>query len=95
MSKEDMLTIESLIIGGVIVALLATLITDNKTDVVLSALAGAAATIQANKNALKTNLPFVREENGKFYKIMPVGKKELIRVLVKPAKTTPQKFILS
>jgi hypothetical protein len=95
MSKEEEM-IESLVKGGVIGAALGALVTDNKNGAILGALAGAAiaASLQANENAVKTNLPMLMEENGNLYKILPGGERRLIRSLNK-SKKPPKNFRLT
>jgi hypothetical protein len=96
MSKEEEM-IETLVKGGVIGAALGALVTNNKNGAMLGALAGAAiaASLQANENAEKTNVPMVIEENGKLYKILPGGERKFIRSLNKSTKRLPKNFRLS
>jgi hypothetical protein len=96
MSKEEEM-IESLIKGGVIGAALGALILNNKNGAMLGALAGAAvsASLQANENATKTNLPIIMEEKGALYEILPSGEKRFIRSLNKSSKKVPQNFRLT
>lgn len=95
--RTDDEIIESLVKAGIIGAALGALITNDKSNTVLGALAGAAiaASLQASEDAQKTNLPMVVEENGSTYKILPGGQKKHIRSLNKTIKPLQKKFSLT
>lgn len=101
MKQEDALekgaTIESLIKGGLIGAALGALLSRDKEDgAVVGALLGAAifATISANEEAKKTNLPLYIEEDGRLFEVHPSGKKRFIKDLKKPAQPISKQFKL-
>lgn len=95
--KDDNVTIESLIKGGLIGAFLgAILLEDKEEGAVIGALLGAAisATQRANVVAQNTNVPLYVEENGNLYLISPTGEKRHIKTLTKPTNVYPKHFQL-
>jgi hypothetical protein len=95
MSNED--SIKSLVAGGLIGAALGALLSKDKEDgSIIGALLGAAfsATLAANQEAKKTNVPVYIEENGKLYAVEPGGKKVFLKDIKKPATKLPNKFKL-
>jgi hypothetical protein len=96
MSRETN-TIESLVKGGLIGAALGAILSKDKEDgAMIGALLGAvfSATLQANQNARKTNVPVYVEENGKLFVIEPNGTKLFIRDIQKPTLNYPKRFKL-
>lgn len=96
MSSEDT-TIKSLIAGGLIGAALGALLSKDKDEgSIIGALLGAAfsATLTANQEAKKTNVPVYVEENGKLYAINPGGEKLFIKDIQKPSGKLPNRFKL-
>ena len=94
--KDDKELIEAAIIGGLIGAGLETLINGNGKNSGLGALAGAAffASLKANENAVKTNIPLVLKENNTIYEISANGSRRTIRKIPKSTRHVPKKFIL-
>lgn len=88
--------INDLIAGGVIGAALGTLIMDDKKGVGIGAIAGAAlfASLKANENAKKTNIPILVQEQDSLFKIMPNGERVFIKKIPKSNITLHNKFIL-
>jgi hypothetical protein len=96
MNKEN-ITLDSLIKGGLIGAVLGSfLLKDKEEGAIIGGLLGAAisATIKASEEAQKTNVPIYVEEEGKLYEISPSREKRFIRNLKKPVKSLPDQFKL-
>lgn len=94
--KKDEEILQSLIAGGLIGAALGTLLSKDNDDTTLGAIAGAAilATLKANENAQKTNVPVYVEEQGSLYEINSNGEKRFIKTINKSAKKVPEHFKL-
>ena len=94
---NDEESIEGLVRGGLIGAALGALISNNKDGAILGALAGAAiaASMKANAEAVKTNLPLIMEKDGNLYEISPDGEERLIRSLHKSTKLPKKNFKLT
>ena len=94
--KNDTELVEAAIVGGLIGAALEALISTSKKNTGLGILAGAviAASLKANSEALKTNIPLVLEENNILYEVSADGTKRLIRKLPKNSKRIPKNFTL-
>lgn len=95
--KDESATIDSLIKGGLIGAVLGGfLMRDREEGAVIGALLGAAisATLKANEEAQKTNVPVYVEENGKLYEIGSSTEKRFVKNLKKPSRTLPERFKL-
>lgn len=73
--------INDLIKGGIIGTALGALITNEKKGVGIGAIAGAAlfASLKANENAKKTNIPILIQEQDSLFKIMPNGDRIFIK----------------
>ena len=95
--KNDTELFEAAILGGFVGAALEALIFNDKKASGLGILAGAviAASLKANEEATKTNIPLVLEENNILYKVNSDGTKKIIRRLPKNVRNIPKKFILS
>lgn len=86
MGREDK-TLQALVAGGLIGAALGAILSKDKEEGgIIGALLGAAftATLAANEEARKTNVPVYIEEDNKLYAILPGGEKKFIKDLVKP-----------
>ena len=94
--KNDNELVEAAIMGGLIGAALEALISNGKKNTGLGILASAviAASLKANAEALKTNIPLVLEENNILYEVSADGTKRLIRKLPKNSKRIPKNFTL-
>jgi outer membrane lipoprotein SlyB len=94
--KKDEEIIESLIVGGIIGAALGALITGNKNGGGLGAIAGAVvlASLKANENAQKTNIPLLIEQDNNLYEVRADGSKKLIKTIPRSQKKVPKRFIL-
>jgi hypothetical protein len=95
--KNENITLDSLIKGGLIGAVLGSfLLKDKEEGAIIGGLLGAAisATIKASEEAQKTDVPIYVEEEGKLYKISPPRKKRFIRNLKKPTQNLPDQFKL-
>lgn len=95
--KDESATIESLIKGGLIGAVLGGFLSkDREEGAVIGALLGAAisATLKANQEAQKRNVPVYVEENGELYEIGPSSEKRFIKKLKKPSRSLPERFKL-
>jgi hypothetical protein len=88
--------INDLIKGGIIGAALGALIANDKKGVGIGAIAGAAlfASLKANENAKKTNIPILIQEKESLFKVMPNGDRIFIKKIPKPNVTLHNKFIL-
>jgi Ran GTPase-activating protein (RanGAP) involved in mRNA processing and transport len=95
--KAENNLLEVAIAGGLIGAALEALVSGDKKNSGLGALAGAviAASLRANQEASKTNVPVVIEENNNLYEVSPDGSKKLIKKLEKNSKPIPKKFTLN
>jgi outer membrane lipoprotein SlyB len=95
MKKDDEI-IESLIAGGLIGAALGALITGNNNGSGLGAIAGAVviASLKANENAQKTNIPLLIEEDNILYEVKADGSKKIIKSISRNLKKVPKRFIL-
>lgn len=94
---QDEKTIETLVTGGAIGALLGAVLSKDKEEgAIIGALLGAAfaATLKAGEEAKKTKLPMYEEENGILYVITPSGEKRFIRKLKKPSRHSSERFKL-
>ncbi len=90
-------TLESLIKGGFIGASLGSmLLSDQEEGLTFGLMLGAAisATIRANNDAQKTNIPIYIEEKGKLFAIEPSGTKKFIKNIKKIHHKFPDKFKL-
>lgn len=88
---------ESLIAGGLIGAALGALLSKNKGNgATLGGLAGAVllATLKANENAKKTNIPLYIEEDGSIYEVNSKGVKRFIKKIHESDLSVPRKFKL-
>jgi outer membrane lipoprotein SlyB len=87
--------IQSAIIGGLIGASLGALI-NKKDGGAIGALAGAVllATVKANENAKKTNVPVLIKENDSIYEINANGEKRFIKTIQHFKRNIPQTFKL-
>ena len=97
MSQKNQDKIESLVIAGIIGATFGALISKNKHNGSgLGAIAGIAfwASLSANKEARKTKIPLLLEENDALYEVYPNGDKKLIKYFEKQDSILPKKFIL-
>jgi len=97
MTRKENDIIKSLLTGGIIGNALEVLITKSKgAGAALGALAGVAilASVQANKNAQKTGIPLVLEEDDALYEVYSDGRKKLIKKLPKTNKNLPKNFTL-
>ncbi len=96
MSKDKNEIVESAIAGGVIGAALGAIITGRSKETLASIIVGAAigASLTAFKNALKTNIPILFEDNGSIYKLYPNGKVEFIRTIEHEVIEIPETFSL-
>lgn len=95
--KDNGTTLDSLIKGGLIGALLGAILSKDKEEgAVIGALLGAviSATQRAYEDALNTNVPFYVEENGQLYQVSPSGEKRFIKSLPKPSRKFPKEFHL-
>jgi hypothetical protein len=94
--KNDAKLIEAAILGGLIGAALEALISGDKKNSGLGALAGAvvSASFKANEEALQTNIPLILEENNVLYEVNSKGRKKLIRRLPNNSRQLPKKFTL-
>ncbi len=95
--KEENITIDSLIKGGLIGAALGALLSKDKEDgAIIGALLGAAisATLKANEEAKKTNIPLYIEEDGKLYEISSDGQKRFVKNIEKNISQLPEQFKL-
>lgn len=95
--KNENATLESLIKGGMIGAVLGAFLSKDKEEgAVIGGLLGAAilATIRANEEAQKTNVPVYVEEDGKLYEIISSREKRFIKNLKKPTRSLPEQFKL-
>ncbi len=89
--------LQSLILGGTIGAALGSLISNNKNEVTgIGAFAGAVilATLKANENAQKTNVPVYIKEKENIVALSSDGKKRIVKVIVKSANQIPKRFKL-
>lgn len=96
MSKNNT-TIEDLIAGGLIGAALGALLSKDKGNgATLGGLAGAVlmATLKANEDAHKTNVPLYIEENGSIYEVSAKGDKKFIKKIQESNLEVPKKFKL-
>ena len=75
--KTDNELVEAAIMGGLVGAALEALISNGKKNTGLGILAGAviAASLKANAEAVKTNIPLVLEENNILYEVNADGTK--------------------
>lgn len=98
MSRKDKDIFESLIVGGILGASLGALISKSNRgeSTVLGALAGAAilASVKANEDAKRTNIPLILEEDNVLYEVFPDGSKKIIKHLPVSRKRLPAKFTL-
>ena len=95
-TEEDN-TIQSLVVGGILgTAIGALLAKDKEEGAIIGAIIGAAvsATQNAYREAQKTNVPFLVEENGNIYEISQGGKKRFVKSLPKNSQRYPQRFTL-
>ena len=89
--------LESLIKEGFLGASLdALLLSDQEEGLTFGLILGAAisATISANNDAQKTNIPIYIEEKGKLFAIEPSGTKKFIKNIKKIHHKFPDKFKL-
>lgn len=80
-------TIDSLVSGGLIGAALGMLLSKDKEEgMIIGGLLGAAitATMKANQEARKTNIPVYIKENGKIFAVDASGNKRFIKNIEKP-----------
>jgi outer membrane lipoprotein SlyB len=97
MTKKEEAVFESLLTGGIIGVALGALISKSKgAGAALGAIAGAAilASVKANENAQKTDIPLVLEEGNAIYEVSSNGTKKLIKHLPVSNKKLPKKFTL-
>lgn len=83
--------------GGLIGAALGALLSKDKEEgAIIGALLGAAfsATLKANEEAQKTNVPVYVAEEGKLYAIEPGGAKRFVKYLKKSTTKYPNRFKL-
>lgn len=94
MKNEDL--VQSAIIGGLIGAALEALITGQNKNSGLGMLAGAviSASLKANEEALKTDVPVYVKEKNNIYEIRSSGSKRLVKSLPGPQKKLPKRFKL-
>ncbi len=94
--EKDNNFLEAAIAGGLIGAALESLLSGNGKNSGIGMVAGAviAASMKANENAVKTNIPLIREENNALYEFFPDGTKRMIRQIPKSKVTVPKKFTL-
>ncbi len=96
--ENENVTLESLVKGGLIGVLLGTFLSKDKEEgAVIGGLLGAAifATLRANEEAQKTNVPVYVEEEGKLYEITSSREKRFVRELKKPSRNLPERFKLN
>lgn len=95
MGNDDKL-LEAAIAGGLIGLALEALISGNGKNSGIGMVAGAviSASIKANENAVKTNIPLVLEENNVLYEIYPDGTKKILKQLPKSKINVPKKFTM-
>lgn len=93
---NDKETFEQAIKGGLIGAGLGLLLTGNNKGVGIGALAGAVllATLKANENAIKSNVPVLVEENGIIYEIGVNCERKFIKRIIKLSNNVPSHFKL-
>lgn len=97
MNNKEKNIIERLIAGGIIGAALGSLLSEGKrSGTALGALAGAAffASLKANEEAKKTDIPLVLEENDVIYRVRKNGSRVRLKKLPNQAKIVPEKFKL-
>jgi len=98
MTQKENDIIKSLLTGGIIGNALGVLLSKTKgAGAALGALAGVAilASVQANENAQKTEIPLVLEEDDALYEVHSDGTKKLIKRLPKKTnKFLPKNFTL-
>jgi hypothetical protein len=89
--------VKNLIAGGIIGAALGALIADdNQEGATIGAIAGAVifATLKANNEAIKTQVPFYIQENSNLYEIATDGSKHFIKKIEKSQTQLSKHFIL-
>lgn len=86
-------TIESLIKSGHIGAAFGAFLSKDK-EIGAIIVAAIAATLKANEEAKKTNIPFYVEEDGKLVEVHSTGQKRFIKNIEKSAMALPQQFKL-
>jgi|GEM_PF-1381395 len=93
-AKKKQEIIDGAIAGGIIGAALGALLTGKGKSTLISALTGVAigASIKAQKEAKKLDVPVMYEEEGIIYKVYPDGTKELVKEIDKSTTTIPQSF---
>ena len=96
MSSNKNEIIENALAGGVIGAALGALLTGKSKGALASAIVGAAigASIKALREARKTNIPVLYEDNRVIYRLYPNGDREFVKNLEKQEIEIPQKFSL-
>ena len=95
--NNDTEIVKDLIAGGIIGATLGALISDDSQEgATIGAIAGAVilATLKANTEAKKTQIPFYIQENNSLYEIAPDGKKHFVRNIEKSQIKLNKRFIL-
>ena len=94
--KNNNELLEAAIFGGLIGAALEALIQGNNKNTGLGLIAGAviSASLKANEEALKTNIPLILKENNTLYEVNSNGSKRIIRKLPRNYKHIPKKFTL-
>ena len=95
--KTDEEIIQSLIAGGIIGAMLGSILSNNtKEEKTLGAIAGAAilASYKANEKAQKSNIPYYIEEEGILFEVNSKGEKKFIKSIVRPATILGDHFKL-
>lgn len=94
--ENDNNFLEIAIAGGLIGAALESILSGAGKNSGIGMVAGVviAASMKANENAVKTNIPLIREENNVLYEFFPDGTKRMIRQIPKSKVNIPKKFTL-
>jgi hypothetical protein len=95
MTKDDEI-LKSMVLGGIIGAALGALLFGKREGSALGVLAGSVilATLKANENAQKSNVPFLIEEDNVIYEINSSGEKKFVKVIPKQTDYLPERFKL-
>ncbi len=96
MAKKKYKIIEGALAGGIIGVTLGALLTGKSKGALASFIVGTAigASLKALKEAKKTNIPVLYEEDGVIYKLHSNGKREFVKNLEKQKIKIPLNFTL-
>lgn len=96
MAKNKYEIIEGALAGGIIGVALGSLLTGKSRGALASFIVGAAigASLKALKEAKKTNIPVLYEEDGVIYKLHPNGKRKFVKNLEQQKVEIPLNFTL-